>query len=215
MKWLIVCIFVFSMMPALLFGQTVIINSQMNGTVGYVGEGPSSVATIGETFRVPNSQVPVLDAVSTKFFTNGCTYNFNFYVYRWGGTKLIGDCLFQSTPQTAEYRGGLGFDWTINPRVSLQTGVDYVWFITSSGLFDGITDRTSLGSTGVNTYTDGKIVWANNYNDFSKLFTENWWVSPGAGYVQDLGFQMVFTPEPATLLLLGLGGMLLRKHKNR
>jgi hypothetical protein len=54
----------------------------------------------------------------------------------------------------------------------------------------------------------------NNQNDFSKLFTGSWWVAPDdPRFVQDLGFTMVFTPEPATLLILGLGAAMLGRKR--
>jgi hypothetical protein len=55
---------------------------------------------------------------------------------------------------------------------------------------------------------------ADNKNDFGALMTNNWTLPPqNPGYVQDLAFTMTFVPEPATLLLLGLGAVMLRKRK--
>jgi hypothetical protein len=164
---------------------------------------------------IPDSQTK-LDSVTFYLYPGGgqATYDFAFYVYKWAGTRITGDCLFSSPKTYAPYNNGYPVPMTFSPDVDLMTNTSYVWFITSSPFFDGLQSRTSILCTSENNYLPGKAVLANNGSNFASLSTTDWTYIPDLpSYVHDLAFTMVFTPEPATLLLLGLGAAIIRKRK--
>lgn len=174
--------------------------------------GESNTATYGQTFTVGadrklNSFSLWLDgAVSAPV-------DFAGYLYKWDGYKATGSSLYASSAQKftgAPYRTPQEFSFTTG-GITLETGSQYVAFLSASNFFDGVysTATMPIAGYGADVNPGGTFVYYNNGSDFSKLTTYSWDKTYGT---DDVWFAASFSPtesvpEPGTVMLLG-GGFL-------
>lgn len=174
--------------------------------------GESNSSTYGQTFTVTGSETK-LDSFSFFLddYLNPDFVDFEAYVYAWDGYKATGSALYASSPMSTTNNGGSGGfeNFTLNTGgISLNSGSQYVAFLTASNMFDGSLGTSKMGGLdGANVYSGGQFVFLNNGSDFGQILTNNWttnWKGIGA----DTAFTMNLSdpvPEPATLLLFALG----------
>ncbi|HYE62375.1 MAG TPA: hypothetical protein VD997_10285 [Phycisphaerales bacterium] len=180
----------------------------MDGTAGWGGQsvfswGEPGSATIGQTFtpgadsRLDEFTFFVADALDPEPVT------FSAYVMAWTGSRATGPILFQSQAITSTNNGGAdGWEATTitTGGLHLNTGHQYVAFLSCSGYFNGVTNRAAFGFNHTDPYAGGTIVYADNGNSFSSLTTTDWVSNFPAG---DAAFLMRFNvPGPYGLAVL-------------
>jgi hypothetical protein len=178
-------------------------------------DGNGGFQTVGETFMAPEghlklnsfsiwlSDSPVFDPEPLEF---------NAYLMEWDGLKAKGDFLYESpTTDTFGLAHGERREFIFDDiNVSLDTEKQYVFFISVSEFFGGEESMAFPGCNTDNHYLGGHLVTLRNGSDTSAFTGSNW----NAANQWDLAFTASFsTPEPATLALLGLGGLVLRKRR--
>lgn len=176
------------------------------GTVGSFGQ--PNTATYGQTFALAGNHT--LDSFS--MFMSGEVFKpiqFKAYVYEWNGSSATGAALYSSAVQSFGGSGpGSHKEFAFSTGgVNLVDGKSYVAFVSTSGLFDGVTSTARMPMAPSDAIGSGSFVFLNNGNDFSAVTNATWtawdndvWfkASYGAGGAADV-------PLPATLPLLGLG----------
>jgi hypothetical protein len=192
----------------LLFGMAVVANA---ATISYTGGqylGPFgtsdySVATVGQTFRLSVEGVGdnILDSVTFWITASQGDVRFKFYLYEWdsANSKITGTPLFESGQLSTDQNLG-DEKFTVDVGgVELNVDRDYVFFVSTSGFFDG---SQSEGSIRVAFYydcffffpedltPDYKLVKNNNGDDFSLLSSTVW---DRACF--DMAFEMVLSPS--------------------
>ena len=220
MKKLVTALFTTLLLAASVPGYATTISSGFSPT-GYTvfGERPGVWDTVGQTFSLNPGDDTTLDSVT--FYINDYTdlpawasldnIDFALYLYEWDGSKITGSSLYTSGALTTASDVPGYETFTVNTGgVSLTTGTDYVFFVSTSLFQDGYLDYGVIGVTGANQYAGGNIVLKQNNTDFGQLSTSAWSSSPTV----DLTFAMQLSPgssttssvpEPSTLLLLGSG----------
>jgi hypothetical protein len=194
-------------------------NGEWNeGSEAYLwGEGDQSVVeTFGQTFTV-NGPETILTRFT--FWINDyylippdAPIDFGAYIAAWNGARAIGPVLYQSGRRTTtNNHGRFGEElFTFETGgVPLAAGMQYVAFLSASEYFDGLASRGGVGGFTADSYSGGCFVSEDNGSDFSVLFSENWTTWNGS----ELAFQAELTPEPAALLLLGLGGLAVTRRR--
>jgi hypothetical protein len=133
---------------------------------------------------------------------------------KWTGSKATGPILFQSGPLTTtddNVRWGFEPVAVNTGGLHLDAGNQYVAFLSVTEYFSDSKKSAGWSAYVGEAYSGGTFVYLNNGSN-SAAWTNNNWVTnyPGG----DLAFTIQFNvPEPATIILLGLGGMILRKRK--
>jgi hypothetical protein len=177
--------------------------------------------TFGQTFLVgPDT---VLDSFSFWVGENLNSHqvvSFNAYIMAWNGTTVSGPVLYQSPTVSStsfEIPNPEKFTFTTG-GLELAPKQQYVAFISTSGLFDGIKSEGFAGFIG-DVYSGGSFVFTTVSNSsfnthglagsHQLAFWSTVWGS------NDLAFQATFSPpaelenvpEPCSLALLGIGGI--------
>src|SRR4051812_3374461 len=116
-------------------------------SIGTFGEG--NLATFGQTFTTGNSNI----LQDFTFYlrsdnSSDAPVTFAAYLARWGGNEAFGPILFESTVET--YRPSPGLPeytpFTFETGgLTLQTGTEYVVFMSASNFFDGVTESARIG----------------------------------------------------------------------
>lgn len=164
-------------------------------------------STYGQTFRLNSSDDTLLQSIS--FYVNDSwtlqnPIDFAIYLYQWDGTRIVGNALFESLPLATTQASSYELFNVSTGGVQMAHDTNYVVFMSASNFFDGNVGYGGVGITS-NTYLNGKFVYMNNKNDFSKLLAGPW----GSNELGDLAFKLELTsatvPEPSSLLLLMTG----------
>ncbi|HEV7301932.1 MAG TPA: PEP-CTERM sorting domain-containing protein [Tepidisphaeraceae bacterium] len=184
---------------------------------GYWGEG--DVQTMGQTFIAP------ADSVLTDFSFDlrldpaaprpGRSY-FRFYLMAWDGEKASGSVLYESGTLEVTHSGAPATYVASVGALALTPVNEYVAFLSSSAVLDGIEDYGAMAATAGNTYEGGRHVFAINGSDLAALTTTAWSDSP-----RDFKADAVFTahfaaapvPEPAALALAALSSLALLRRR--
>lgn len=183
--------------------------------------GEAATATYGQTFTVGNDNV----LNDFTFWLNDYTGPINFagYVAEWDGSKVSSPILYSSAKQSTTNAPGFE-QFTFNTgKLSLESGKQYVAFLSVSNFLDGILDYGKMGLTGLfqDTYSGGGFVFFNNGSDFSSLSQQPWDNVTWNTDFGDAAFKASFSksvPEPASTLglfalgAIGAGSMLKRKQ---
>lgn len=182
------------------------------------GEGSPSFATYGQTFTVPAFDT-VLDDITFFLNDDTCCFlpdfvEFRVHVMAWdaASVRATGILLF-STPPLAT-TGAVGFEtFTVNTGgLSLTAGNQFVFFMTQSQDFDGVSGKAPVGYIpGASTLAGGNLVLIDNGTDTSAWTTEAWQEPSAPSVGADLAFVMNFSPvpEPSGAVSLGMGLFLL------
>jgi hypothetical protein len=185
--------------------------------------GPQNTATYGQTFTATAAQNNLLSMSFYIDAVESSAYNFQAYVYEWTGSDTTGGALFTSGTMAAPTTVGSFVNTTVNTGgLSLTPGQQYVAFYSVNGLGNGGSGEAFWGylgtsqQNGSDSYAGGNFVFNNN----TDTTFEGGWENPTyyAGQAgDDLAFTLTFAsvPEPTTLALLGLSGLVvfLRRRK--
>ena len=173
--------------------------------------GETDTATFGQTFTAPADFNLTDFSFSLAHQTGGASL-FRYYVMAWSGTNVTGSVLYESSTRTAV--GTTDATYTANVGSLLLTpGDQYIAFLSTSEVFDMTPDQGQMAFVSGNPYAGGGLVLNNNGSDFSSLATPDNWFNFGDG--ADAVFVAHFTgvPEPASLGLVGVGGLMLMKRR--
>lgn len=152
-------------------------------------------ATYGQTFRLDSTDDNYLNSITfylsdSSYFSDG-PIEFSIYLYRWDGSKIVGETLYES-PRLTTYQVPQFQEFTVSTGgIELIRGVDYVIFVSASTYFDGVISYGCMGMTS-DHYLNGYYVYMNNKNDFGKLSNSNW------GSIA--GVDLAFSIELSTLM---------------
>jgi hypothetical protein len=187
-----------------------------NGSSNIFWFGETNTATYGQTFTTPADSV----LNSFTFYLNnagGGPSQFKGYVMAWDGAKAMGPVLYESGAISNSNSSLAPFSF-VTGGLSLTPGQQYVAFINTSSLFDGVLDSGTMGSVDADVYSGGEFAFLNNGSNFGEVTTDNWslgWRGAGA----DTAFRAEFaspTPEPTSMALLSAGTLpLLRRLRRR
>lgn len=178
-------------------------------------------STVGQTFTVGSDNV--LNDFTFWVDDQINQVNFAGYVAEWDGEKVTGPILYTSEKQSTTNAPDFE-QFTFNTGgLSLESGKQYVAFLSGSNIFDEIFDYGHIGTTTNqnDTYSGGRLVsmW-----DLSQISQYSW------GYVENLdaAFKASFSqsvpqsvPEPGSVISLlvlgamGAGSMLKRKQQQK
>ena len=171
--------------------------------------GEPGFATIGQVFTTDNTFTQ-LDAFAFALaYKAGGPVNYVGAVMAWDATDshVTGPLLFASGPLSIPTSAS-NFTATIIPTggIQLAPSTQYVAFLTTSPLFDGVPDAAQIGFVGSDVYSGGGAVALNNGSDLSALSNSTWLSTPA-----DLVFVAAFSsspvPEPSSYGLMGVGAL--------
>lgn len=189
--------------------------------------------TIGQTFITPTG----LNYLQSFSFwlsddtgidnSNPSSLLFRGYLMQWDATngRATGPVLFSSAVNAGPTAASQRYDFNATNTL-LETGVQYVAFLSSTGLMSSIGADMAIANlegTSTGTYADGGAVFAYNGDDFDVLSSEEWGYTgfiPGYQARFDAAFTasaVSVVPEPSTYLLMftGLSAVLLVAMKRK
>ncbi|MBI2411779.1 MAG: PEP-CTERM sorting domain-containing protein [Deltaproteobacteria bacterium] len=170
-------------------------------------------STIGQTFNLNPGDDTTLDSVT--FYVNDYSdpntgwsgfdnIDFAFHLYAWDGGSITGASLFTSGQLSTAVADVSGYEtFTVNTGgVSLSTGTDYVFFVSTLNYYDGWWSFGKIGLISDSSYAGGTLVITDSTNLVGTWPVPNSYDMP---FVMQLSPSPSQVPEPSTLLLLGGG----------
>ena len=175
---------------------------------------PASQDTYGQVFVPPLGETHIVSFalyLSDSPIFQPDPVDFAAYVMKWDGFRPTGSILYQSAPTDtsglahAELR-----QFSFDIGLDLSQEQEYVFFISASDFFDGVTSGAFVGAMPSDTYLDGAIVQADSNGSFSDLLNTTPWYTSALGW--DLAFTAEFSraavPEPHSIHLFA-GGLVI------
>jgi hypothetical protein len=195
--------------------------SSWNGTggAGPLGEGWTgadwSANNFAQTFKIKSSDAK-LNAISfgimnyaPKYSSSNQFCEFDVSIFKWDGSKPTGSALYKSNPVMST----IGSAWAVLNvplgDVLVKRDLQYIAIFDATPYLDGIESYAVFSATYPNTYPDGAFYTNVAYHP-GEEFTGYWSLNPS---VLNLRIDYTPVPEPGTILLIGLGGMFLRRRK--
>lgn len=153
--------------------------------------------------------------------------NFASYIAEWDGSKINGSTLYASEKQSTTKAPGYEQFTFKTGGLSLESGKQYVAFLSVSNFLNGILDIGAVGVSDplISTYSGGDFVYNKNGSDFSLLFQNTWEMLPQidaafkASFSKSIPEPSKSVPEPGSVIsllvfgTLGASSMLKRKQQ--
>lgn len=175
--------------------------------IGAIGE-DFIFPTSGQTFTAP------LGTTTIQSFTfwlndrlNPGFVDFSAHLVQWDGTKPTGPLLFSSAPLSTTDNHGLGgmekFQFYL-PSVAVEPGQEYMAFLTTLEIADGLTGTAYVGVLGSDVMTGGRA-YNTRSTDISSTLQRDWgFVQPSVDFAFRAEFIAVPEPSPIALAVCGL-----------
>jgi hypothetical protein len=181
-------------------GRATLVSAVQNSVVG--SWGVSDTTTYGQTVIANNIDLIFFTFELGPQYSGSGAILYQAYVYAWNGSEATGPALYTSPLES--YTAGAGYTAvTFNPDISVTVGNAYVLFLSTAGLQSGRpASAISWGANNTPAYTQGSFFFQNSAGAVN--FTTSPWNTFGPTW--DLAFSADFeTPEPSTMVLLGMG----------
>lgn len=205
-----------------IFASLIDTATDWNSSHGTIPFGEGYDATYGQTFIAEGDDI-YLD--SWTFFLQEASVNstdFAFYIMDWDTDtrRATGSILYQSAMVTTSNNGGAGGyeAFTFNTDgLALESGNNYVGFISASSFFNASLNAAAFGTTYTDdTYANGSFLLLDNDESTDAWTSSEWTVST----INDAAFIASFSniPEPSSLSLVAIGalaGVIIRKKMKR
>lgn len=186
-----------------------------NGEFTHLGSPTSATSTYGQTFVAPADSY--LKTYTSKFaFNTGNQFTYRLFIAAWSDVDnvAVGTPLFQSSSMTSLASTVTGFqDVSVNVNTQLVAGTKYVAFYSTTK--ENVLNQGSMkfAITDSPAYSGGDFAYSGS--DYNTLFTDSWTTNYTPN---DTVFSATFTtavPEPASMVGLGLGALVLLRRRRK
>lgn len=171
------------------------------GPWGAVGVSP--FPTFGQTFVPRSPDLSVLTGIT--FNAQNVTGPVDYFaaVYRWNGTNIVGDALFDSGTRTLTGVGNV-FSTIAVPSVGLTPNVSHIVLFSTIGR-GGSNGNVFFGTVANSAYADGAFKYS-SATSFNNLRSPNGWGESDADMALRLDFANVSAVPAPPAVALALAG---------